>query len=86
VLFCRLAAGINCLEGDFFIGLLERHYKDIARYQNAHKALIRVFLRPWVLLDPERPLSSEGGEDILEGYASPSLETLIFALIPGYEF
>ena len=80
-----LAAGINCLEDDFFIGFLERHNKNVAGDQNAQKALIGVFLRPRMLLYPERAPFSEGSEDTLEGYAAPFLETLIPALVPGYE-
>jgi hypothetical protein len=85
VLARRLAAGINGLEDDFFICLLERHDKNGARDQNAQKTLIRVFLRPRMLLYSERPVFSERREDILEGYALPLLETDIFALVPGYE-
>jgi hypothetical protein len=37
-----------------------------------------------MLLYPEPAPFSEGSEDALEGYASPFLETLILALVPGY--
>jgi hypothetical protein len=78
-----LAAGIDRFEDDFLIGFLEGHDKYVARNQNAQKTLIRVFLRPRMLLDPERAAVGEDSEDILEGYASPLLETLILALVPG---
>ena len=81
-----LAARIDGFEDDFLIGFLEGHDKNVARNQNTQKSLMGVLLRPRMCLNPERAPFSEGNENIFEGHASPLLKTLIFALVPSYEF